>query len=459
MANKTQKIRFKQILLVLLLILPCAYAQEKTFVQRLEWLSDAGAFEYRVELQNLEDSKTQEFRTTNSFMEVNLPPGKYRYRVYVFDFLGRQTAVSSWENFEVLKAVKPEISSTVPEASVTDEKGTLELALDLSGLTEESKIELIAEPIYGEVKEDEDGSVKVEFSDIPPGKWRVRITNPGGLSTESDVIEVQENPSTKKTPEKSQEEIEAEARAEAERKAEEERKKWKAYAAAKPPADEKGENVVPNEPPSAEYWKEYAAKKPDSDKSGENVKWKEPKEPRKPYEPKDVFFTAGIGPSISLYDGTLSKYVAPVGLALETRFLFFPKKWENQRLGLELLGHYQRFSNLNDFYFMHVEFLTFGLEAVYQHRFLADNFFVSAKLGGGLSGVTKSGSYTPTYYREDKVISTTFTFIPVGMAGVSFFWVPAKFVAVEVGADFAHYMIQGMPTGIITPYFSIGLRL
>jgi len=62
---------------------------EPRSVQRLTWVGDRYATRYEVIIEKDEDGKytrtLQEF-TTDFFIEVSLPPGKYRFQVIPYDF-------------------------------------------------------------------------------------------------------------------------------------------------------------------------------------------------------------------------------------------------------------------------------------------------------------------------------------------------------------------------------------
>jgi hypothetical protein len=55
----------------------------------------------------------RELREQDAFIEVSLPPGKYRFRVGAYDALGRPGEVSGWEYFEIFAAA-PEPEKPAP---------------------------------------------------------------------------------------------------------------------------------------------------------------------------------------------------------------------------------------------------------------------------------------------------------------------------------------------------------
>jgi hypothetical protein len=74
----------------------------------------AGAEEHTVYLEVL-----RELRERDTFIEVSLPPGKYRFRVGAYDILGRPGEVSDWEYFEIPAAAaepdKPAPGAPAPQ--------------------------------------------------------------------------------------------------------------------------------------------------------------------------------------------------------------------------------------------------------------------------------------------------------------------------------------------------------
>ena len=176
------------------------FAQSKKFVQKIQWQPDENAFGYRVEVRSkTADSKPKVIETEDSFVELSLTPGKYEYRVTAVDFLGREAVSSDWTEFEIIKALLPEIVQTenkvvAPEA----EEGKLSISVDVASITEESKVELVnsktEEVVSGELKvePDEKGvkASKAEFPAVEPGEWTLRVTNPSGLSSDSQPVAI-----------------------------------------------------------------------------------------------------------------------------------------------------------------------------------------------------------------------------------------------------------------------------
>jgi hypothetical protein len=91
--------------------------------QRFTWKGGEYALRYEVIFERENNGAYRAHlreTTTSHFIEVSLPPGKYRFRVIPYDILGRPAEGSPWAEIEVLSIPrqKPEIESafnSVPE--------------------------------------------------------------------------------------------------------------------------------------------------------------------------------------------------------------------------------------------------------------------------------------------------------------------------------------------------------
>ncbi len=204
-------------------------AQSTKFKQKLSWVEDKNAFDYKVEIRGVETSYKSLLESDTSFVEVSLPAGKYRYRVYAFDFLGRQASVSDWRDFTVLKAVQPQVVNKEKTVVPVKDDNKVSIPVDVKSIEEDSKVELVNKEtnqvVEGklDVKVDDKNQLvasEAVFPMVEEGNWVVKVTNPSGLFTESEEIKVETNVA--------RQQLEAERKAEedriaAERRAEEER--------------------------------------------------------------------------------------------------------------------------------------------------------------------------------------------------------------------------------------------
>ncbi len=247
----SKRIGLLNILIILFFIFaPAAlFGQSKNdFSQELKWQSDNNAMEFRVEIKNMADGSNEFFTTSKNSITVNLSAGDYEYRVYAYDFLGRESSVSEWRKFKVLKAMVPSVS--VPKIVQTNEKKSqIEVPVEISNIEQESKVELINEETNEVVKgsfeaiveEGKTVAASVIFPNIDEGDWKLRVTNPSGLSTESEVINIEDKAKLIAQEKAKEEAAKAEAKAEEKRLAleEKERIKQEKEAAAKAKEEEK----------------------------------------------------------------------------------------------------------------------------------------------------------------------------------------------------------------------------
>jgi len=90
------------------------YYMELRFFQRLTWRGDEYAMRYEVKIEIEEEGQYKtalsEF-TEDSFIEVSLHPGKYRFQVIPYDYLNKPVPANQWVNFEVLPGIVPELNN------------------------------------------------------------------------------------------------------------------------------------------------------------------------------------------------------------------------------------------------------------------------------------------------------------------------------------------------------------
>ncbi|MDE6736170.1 MAG: hypothetical protein K2J50_01555, partial [Treponemataceae bacterium] len=327
--------------LCLMLCAALLSADEPKFSQRIEWRANANALEYKVEIQDTATNTVSSFTTEKTFAELSLAPGNYRYRVTVYDFLGRTATTSAWTAFSVIQAAKPEIRRIEKNVTVPDADERLEIAVDIANVSADSVVELVSENVPGELEisgggtDEKERVSKVYFQDVPPGKWRLRVTNASGFSAESDVIEIVS--AVKPPPAVEQDDAEAAAAREAEERAARE-------------AAELAERLAREEQEAAARLAAEKKKKP-------------------PYVFKDITVAGGVGLAFMPYDGTVTDMTGnSSALAFMGRIAAFPLKREKYRFGFELCGSYADWGAKTDFYALDLTFLQVGANAVWKHR-------------------------------------------------------------------------------------------
>jgi hypothetical protein len=200
----------KKILLTVLFLLICSLfdaASQSKLKQKIEWKEDPNAFEYKVELKNLADGTTDTFTTEKSSVTFSKPAGKYQYRITAYDFLGRESSVSRWQPIEFVKALKPKVEKVKEKVEVKPkltEEGKavadtkIEIPVDIESVTKDSKVELVnpstnekipAQIVFDRASDEKEKKAqKILVSDVKGGDWKIRVTNPGGFTAESEQL-------------------------------------------------------------------------------------------------------------------------------------------------------------------------------------------------------------------------------------------------------------------------------
>ena len=229
MVNKKLLLTF-----IIILISSAFLNAQKKFNQKIQWSEDPNAFEYKVELKD-KDGKVEVFETDENFLTISKPSGNYLYRIFVYDFLGRESNVSDWKVLKITKAVQPKIEKIQPKVEIPviiEETGkakvakSVEIPVAVDSVTKESKVELVntktKEKIEVKISKVESGkATSVVAENIPEGQYKIKVTNPGGLSSESESVVKVEKQDEKVVRENLRKEAERIARekAEAEEKA------------------------------------------------------------------------------------------------------------------------------------------------------------------------------------------------------------------------------------------------
>jgi len=163
--------------------------EEPRFFQQLEWENDIYAMHYEVIIEVQDDNNFIEFRkwiTTDYIININLPPGIYRYGVIPYDFLGHAGEISEWTNFEVIRALNPRIETFFPQAFFLDMRTPRVLTLTGENLFDKSEITIrdSFKPLTIERMEfPAENRVNLYFDDelLLPGLYSIHVINPGGL--------------------------------------------------------------------------------------------------------------------------------------------------------------------------------------------------------------------------------------------------------------------------------------
>ena len=488
-------------------------AQSTKFKQKLSWVEDKNAFDYKVEIRGVETSYKSLLESDTSFVEVSLPAGKYRYRVYAFDFLGRQASVSDWRDFTVLKAVQPQVVNKEKTVVPVKDDKKVSIPVDVKSIEEDSKVELVNKEtnqvVEGklDVKVDDKNQLvasEAVFPMVEEGNWVVKVTNPSGLFTESEEIKVESNVARQQLEAERKAEkdrIAAEHRAEeeriaaeeerlaVERKAKEERIAAERRAEEERIAAEKERLAVERK---AEEEERLAAERKAEEESLAAERKAEKEEERIAAERKveeerivaeeelaktevkknktaaDFSMLVGGGALINIYDGSLLKYNNQTLWKKETdssvlpevnvRMAYLPVKFDGWKAGVELAAQTSILYFDNEYIQSYLPFTVVELNCEIQRKLGTDKFLLALKLGGSASIINEIAKYKQD--SEEERQASEAAFVNWGaQAGLSFVFIPVKNFEIELGCDFNHVFIPEMPTGNINTYLVMGVRL
>jgi hypothetical protein len=163
--------------------------------QRISW-TRANAYFHEIEIEKVSPEGTWvpelTQRTDQTFVELSLPPGMYRYRILSYNVLGRVGAVSDWKGIRVFAAKEPAAAGYSPASYFVDSlEGECTLTITGNDLVEDAQVYLIAkkegakpvEPVSIRYGVDTNSLVAVFRTEgLSLGAYDIVITNPGGLS-------------------------------------------------------------------------------------------------------------------------------------------------------------------------------------------------------------------------------------------------------------------------------------
>jgi hypothetical protein len=138
--------------------------------------------------------------TAEPFIEVSLSPGKYRYKVLVYDLLGRVDHEMDWSLLDVIRAMPPALTRLNPESFLLDKEDQGEIILSGRNLIAESDVFLVP------LDDGKDGIIRplawlpdpsgerarvvLDKKNLPPGRYAVHVRNPGNLEVSLDTLKV-----------------------------------------------------------------------------------------------------------------------------------------------------------------------------------------------------------------------------------------------------------------------------
>lgn len=138
-------------------------------------------------------------KTPDNFLEITLKAGSYRYRVTVYNLLGKEEAVSDWSYFDIIKAYPPEVRGVLPRNIFLEEINDGKFSLSGKNLFSDSIYSLrkngkSADKYIGQLAEHDDENKKAvlqfDMKDLDVGTYNLTVTNPGGLSANDGPITI-----------------------------------------------------------------------------------------------------------------------------------------------------------------------------------------------------------------------------------------------------------------------------
>jgi hypothetical protein len=467
------------------------------FKQRIEWSADKNAFEYKVEIRS-DGNIVQTFNTSDNFVNLNLPAGSYDYRVTVYDFLGREQDVSAWQKFEISKANAPAFSNVEESFEVdTGSADKVVLPVEVDNVAEGASVALVnvktGESIAGSLLlsagaaglaagKSEIASATAEFPKISDGEWKLVVTNPSGLTSESPAIAIKtvDKEKERKAAEKAAEKAAKEAAALAEKEEKEKQEKQKTVAkglktsnmyilAEDDEEDEEEEEEEDVFEEVAEILEPEKPEEPDVLEPLEEVSEAE-KPKRKPYKPLGIEVKAGAGLAANLFDSdllSLKNYdpiieAMPDNLTLDllAAISYIPNFDWRIKPGIELsvsaFTYHYRSPAFGKMEWEYMQFFTYNnvqLTLIGQVSLLPQIIFLNVKAGGGVTAIKLTNKYTNN--RPDSVRAFTY---PKMNAGLSFEFIPIKFLVIEVGGDYNRILSDKVNFSYLMPYLEVGVR-
>lgn len=431
----------------------CLFAQENRFKQKLEWEAEPYALEYKVEIKGASSSSvSKEFTTQNCYVEFSMAPGEYSYRVFAYDFLGREASCTEWENFTITKALQPKVN--LKDVNVTvdgNSKRPVTIPVDVARITDESTLVFVntetGEKIEGKINTSkaEDGSVSsssVVFPNVSIGEWKMVVTNPSGLSTESEPVSV--SPAGKKI-----------VIGKSSVKTSEDQSQIQTPVEVVHAVEENVTDNDQNDDKEEKIEEKIEEKKEEEIAEKKEERIEEVKE-KKSYVVQDINLLVGMPIGFSLYDeffNSLSN-VIKMDWYVTAKIQWLFVDINNIQIGPELSFASLPFMYDNDSLSILTNTYLYQLNAVVKIN-LTDKIGINAKAGAGVSTISVSSR---DYVNADSFEQAKWFGYVCAQCGVSFVWIPAKHFIVETGVDFTHIFMPDVQAGIVEPYLTVGVR-
>lgn len=490
----------------------------QNFKQTLQWSADPNVLEYKVEIQDSTGKIINSVTTENNSISLSLKEGTYKYKITAYDLLGRESVSTNWISFEVVVAKQPAIVHTKNLEALQEDGKTLEINLDVDDVTADTVAELVniasgakirgklvlaaaaGAPAVGLSASETHKATKARFTDVPEGNWKLVITNPSGLSTESEAFEVkdvikEERIAAAKIEEerKERERLEAEkiakekeeaarleaerlAREEAEREAEREAQRLAIEQAEREEQERlareeaerqeiarqlEEEERLEREREEAERLALEEAERAEEERLAREEEKRLAKEKRREHwlnYYRQFYVIGGVGVGVPIYDDDfLENYIEKsfINLSFTGQVGWLPLHTEKLRFGMEVNGIGTQFKSENEYYKLNLNTLMLQDNLVFRFRFKPKKVWYQIKGGGGIALIQERVDYSEIYENNKQNKTSNFGYFTAG-GGLSVIFIPSRLVTMEIGADFYNLFIPDMNIGILNPYVGIG---
>lgn len=175
------------------------------FIQRLFWEPSEYVFKYDVIIEENNGESWQEVlrqEQSESFIEVSLKVGKYRYKVVSYNFLGKEESQSEWSEFEIFEAIQPRISNIHPMHFWLEENDDGIIKINGSGFSDDtvfclkgkdSEIQIVNGSILSVSQDGHSAEIQFPLSIIDIGDYQFIAKNPSGLNEVKEPVIIRFN--------------------------------------------------------------------------------------------------------------------------------------------------------------------------------------------------------------------------------------------------------------------------
>ncbi len=158
------------------------------FTQVLTWDADPNVLFYEVAVQTAAGKDISVSRVEAPALPLSLGPGRYRYRIVLYNCLRQAELELPWQEFTVLKAEMPRITKHSPAVWFI-ESFQPRLVIHGENLIPGAGVRLVRSPADGKVipgtetGRTENSMMTVEFpaDSVETGLYALEVKNPGGL--------------------------------------------------------------------------------------------------------------------------------------------------------------------------------------------------------------------------------------------------------------------------------------